>query len=118
MLQRLRATAALARFVLAWFALSLGVAMAAPLVQPHALQLICGGGTIKLLQDNGDAPASTLTMDCALCAPAIVPPPQPVTLALLAPAAPGPVLAPQAHGIDRLAVLQPPARGPPLLGAA
>mgnify|MGYP003343909841 CR=1 FL=1 len=38
----------LARFVLVWFALSLGVAMASPLVAPKSMELVCTtGGTMK-----------------------------------------------------------------------
>jgi hypothetical protein len=113
-MHRFRATACLARLVLAWFALSLGVAMASPLVQPRALQLICGAGAVKLLlqQDDGQPPATALTLDCALCSPAVVPPPAAVSVAL-ATLPPLPMPEAAAHENDVRTVLRPLPRGPP-----
>ena len=77
-MQSLRQARFLARLVLAWFALAIGVAVAAPVVQPKATQLVCSGGTMKLLvQGDGDDPssASALTLDCPLCATPAGPPP-------------------------------------------
>ena len=57
-LRRLRLLTCL---VLAWFALSVGVAMASPLVQPQALQWVCSGtGEMKMLlsTDDGAGPAA------------------------------------------------------------
>jgi len=112
-MRRLRSAAFLARCVLAWFVVALGVAVAAPLVQPRALQLVCGAGAVKLLpQDGEDAAPAALTLDCALCAPALGPPPP--AFALVLPAAGSPqqrvlVAAPPADAAD----LHPPPRGPP-----
>lgn len=113
-MQRLRATAFFARLVLAWFALTVGVSMASPLVRPTGVQWICGGGAVKLApQDGGGAPAVKLTLDCALCAPAVAPPP-PVVAAM-------PVVR-QVHAVPEVPVreisahraeLRPPVRGPP-----
>ena len=115
-MQSLRNALFLARIVLAWFALSIGVAVASPLVNPQAIELICSGsGAMKVLvksADGSQAPA-TATLDCPLCA-SIAGPPPPLAGAL-------PV--PQPHGI----AVQPipcaptaartaaplPARGPP-----
>lgn len=112
-MHRLRSTALLARFVLAWFVVSVGAAMASPLVQPRGLQLVCGAGAVKLLpQDDGDAPASALKLDCAFCTPAVVPPPA----AQAVPAVAQPTLPPAQHlqMLREGAEVQGPlARGPP-----
>ena len=61
----------LTRWVLVWFALSLGVAIAAPMVNPQVTDLVCAtNGSMKLVVVAGDAtdtPASTHTLDCPLC---------------------------------------------------
>jgi hypothetical protein len=115
-MQALRRANFLARLVLAWFALTLGVAVASPMVHPQAMELVCSGvGALKLV-DNGDgstAPASGHTLDCPLCASFSAPPATasiPVALALpradLVAAIPG----------SRVAVRSAaplPARGPP-----
>ena len=114
-MQRLRQARFLARLVLAWFALSLGVAVASPLVQPRTLELVCSGsGAMKLLvkaDTGGEAPASH-TLDCPLCA-AVAPPPPVVAAAEYSP--------PLAHGLRSIpaarlaaATAAPlPPRGPP-----
>lgn len=44
------------RWVLVWFALSLGVAMASPLVNPRSLEMVCSGmGVMTLIVHTGDA---------------------------------------------------------------
>lgn len=112
-MQSLRSARLLARFVLAWFALVVGIAVAAPLVEPDALQVICSGSGMKLVAvggDEGESP-TVATLDCPLCA-AVAPPPAVVTL---------PQPQPLAHVLQsvpaaRLAALTapvPPARGPP-----
>lgn len=108
-----------ARLVLATWLLSLGVAIASPLVQPRGLEMVCAGGVMKLVapSDDGDAPPATAQGDCPLCAshgglppaPAVagvVHPPQQETLPL--PAEPRPTLA---------ALAPLPARGPPVARA-
>ena len=59
----------LARLVLAWFALSLGVAIASPLIKHTDIEVVCSGASVKLLVkgDSGSQPASH-TLDCPLCA--------------------------------------------------
>lgn len=87
-MQTLRNAQLLARFVLVWFALSVGVAIASPLVQPKSMQLVCsaaGAITVQFDQADGDISASQAnTLDCPLCAAAGAPPPQ-VALQVLAP---------------------------------
>jgi hypothetical protein len=116
-MHRLRHASFLARCVLAWFVLALGAAIASPIVQPQAMELICtGSGAMKVLVKTADgAPeASTHTLDCPLCATVGTPPPaaravaephQPLAHALR------PVAA--AH-ITWFTAAPPPARGPPL----
>ena len=73
----LRSARTLARLVLVWFALSLGVAVASPLVNPQAMELICSGsGVIKVLvkTDDGVKEQSRHMLDCPLCAATGSPP--------------------------------------------
>jgi hypothetical protein len=72
-LQTLRQAKFLARFVLAWFVLSLGVAIASPMVNPNGAQLICSGASVKLVNADGDETASAHTLDCPLCGSGAVP---------------------------------------------
>ncbi|MFA7160349.1 MAG: DUF2946 domain-containing protein [Kiritimatiellia bacterium] len=74
----LRSAKNLARLVLVWFALSLGAAVASPLIKPQAMELVCSGsGAMKLLvkSDDGSKDASSFTLDCPLCATSSAPPP-------------------------------------------
>jgi hypothetical protein len=115
-MQALRNAAFLARLVLAWFALSLGVAIASPVVKPQAIELICSGaGVVKVVSqgDDNGTPAGLHTLDCPLCA-ATGAPPAPAQ-GLVAMARPlGHVL--QSIPAARIAALTAaplPARGPP-----
>ena len=79
-MEPLRRARHLARLVLAWFALALGVAAAAPLVHPQAIELVCGaGGQIKAVvhTDDGAVELGAAHLDCALCLVASAPPPAP-----------------------------------------
>src|SRR6185369_782507 len=103
----------LARFVLAWFVLHVGAGIAAPLLQPQALQVVCAGSGLKLVPDGGgDAQVVTGALDCPLCSPALAPPPAPVAVPQLQPP---PLLAvAQVQPIaPRATQAPPPARGPP-----
>lgn len=75
----LRTSSTLIRLVLAWFALTLGVAMASPLVAPKTMEMICSdGGTMRLIvvDKNGEVvEAGQHTLDCAMCLPAYLPAP-------------------------------------------
>jgi hypothetical protein len=108
----------LSRLVLVWFVLSLGVAVASPIVKPQDILLVCtGSGAMKMLVQADDGSASEVssnTMDCPLCAPMVAPPPipywaaepaQPLAYALQA--------IPSAHIAARTAAPLP-ARGPPI----
>ena len=116
-LQALRNAQLIARFMLVWFVLSLGAAVASPLVNPQATELICSGsGVMKLLvinADGGSTEVASRMLDCPLCASVSAPPPAAKTVA--EPAQPlGPVLQtfPAAH-IAALTAAPPPGRGPP-----
>jgi predicted short-subunit dehydrogenase-like oxidoreductase (DUF2520 family) len=78
-MQSLRNAHRIARFVLVWFALSIGVAVASPIVKPQAMELICSGaGMVKMLvktDDGGSKEVSLHTLDCPLCATSSAPPP-------------------------------------------
>jgi hypothetical protein len=115
-MQTLRRANTLARFVLVWFALSIGVAIASPIVKPQAMELICSSsGAMKVLvkTDDGVKELSGHTLDCPLCASISAPPP--VARLMAEPAQPlayvlQSILA--AH-IAALTAAPLPARGPP-----
>ena len=77
-MQTLRRARFLASLVLVWFALSIGAAIASPLVRPQSMELICSGsGAMKLLvktSEGGTAPAPH-SLECPLCASLGAPPP-------------------------------------------
>jgi hypothetical protein len=118
-MQYMRSAHNIARFVLVWFALSIGVAIASPLVKPQSMQLICSdSGAMKVLtsNDDGNTPTTGHTLDCLLCAGIGAPPPlvasikfdpvQPLAYALQSIAS--------AHIVSATAAPLP-ARGPPSL---
>ena len=115
-MQTLRNAHLLTRFVLVWFALSIGVAIASPLVKPQASLLICTGMGMMKIQVQGDDGSPDLTpktLDCPFCAASCAPPP----MATLAPEPVSPLAyvlqsIPSAH-IAALTAAPPPARGPP-----
>ncbi|MEJ7686602.1 MAG: DUF2946 family protein [Variovorax sp.] len=84
----LRRAHCLSRLVLLWFVLSLGAAVASPLVNPQALELVCSSvGEVKVIvqTDDGGEELGAGHIDCPLCIPsgaasppAIVAPPPPV----------------------------------------
>ena len=109
----------LARFVLAWFALYLGAATAAPLLAPGGYAVVCSadGGARLVPTDDAGLPAGDATpmLDCPLCVPASAPPP-PTTLQAETPPQPFAYRAPTAESPARASALEaapPPARGPP-----
>jgi hypothetical protein len=69
----------LARLTLVWFALSLAVAVAAPIVHPQSMEVICTSpGMAKLvLQSDDSGPVSDMSQwECPLCMlPFSAPPP-------------------------------------------
>ncbi len=77
-MQAQRSILFIARWVLIWFVLSLGPAIASPMVKPQAMELICSGaGVMKLVKqlDDDSTELGGLTLDCPLCASLSAPPP-------------------------------------------
>jgi len=109
-----------ASLVLAWFVLSLGVAIASPIVQPRMTQLVCtSAGAVKIVVQTDDGAqdlGASHMMDCSLCFLMGAPPPAPA-LASLPNVQPLAFVA-QSIPAARLAAATAaplPARGPPLL---
>lgn len=81
MLSRLRLARHLACFMLAWFVLTLGAAVASPVVAPKTTQWVCSGPAMKMVvaDDQGNwVEIGHGGMDCPLCAVLSAPPTQPV----------------------------------------
>ena len=121
LLPNLRRATVLARWshwVLLSFVLSLGVAIASPMVNPQATQLICsaaGGMKVIVTSADGSSEVASQSMDCPLCVSIIAPPPvlklsfepaQPLSYALQS--IPAAIIA-------KRTAAPPPARGPPNL---
>ncbi|TXH87378.1 MAG: DUF2946 domain-containing protein [Rhodoferax sp.] len=78
-MQRLRNAQFLTRLVLVWFALFVGVATAAPILNPQSKQLVCSAtGQMKLVasDDASDEGSSHIGLECVLCTGVSAPPPQ------------------------------------------
>ena len=117
LLHTLRQARQLTRFVLVWFALALGVAMASPLVSPKSIDVVCSsGGVMKLVaSDGGDEGPSSSAMDCPLCL-SVAFPPVPLALQVVKPSPLSHALQPIAAAHIALATAPPlPSRGPPAL---
>ena len=117
-MQILRNAHLIARFVLVWFALSMGVAMASPLVNPQSIEVICAGASgMKLLiqTDDGSRELGCNTLDCPLCGMlGAAPPPSPSLDKQASVQALGHVLQTiPAAILAALTAAPPPARGPP-----
>ncbi len=113
----LRNAIQLTRLVLVWFALSVGVAIASPVLNPKGMDMVCTGtGMMKVVVVGDDDSASSVkTMDCPLCVAISAPPPE-FNTTLTQPS-------PLAHALQPIAaariaaVTAPPlpSRGPPAL---
>ena len=117
MLHTLRHARQLTRFVLVWFALSLGVAMASSLVAPKAMDMVCAsGGVMKLVASaDGDEAPSSSAMDCPLCM-SVAFPPAPLAQQAVKPSPLAHALQPIAAAHIASATAPPlPSRGPPAL---
>lgn len=113
----LRTSLTLTRLVLAWFMLTFGVAVAAPVIAPQTLVLLCSheGSKAIIVDADGDVvTAHSPVLDCPLCLPVTAPPPAftlplpgpAFTLVLSAGAAP-------VHHLPAPIGAPLPARGPP-----
>lgn len=134
-LHTLRQPSGIARWVLVWFALYLGVAVAAPWVRPQAMTLACGatGGLKLVLLDSSTASASSAadtpagpnatpdepraghTLDCPLCMTASAPPPLLVAYQPLSPDCPHALLPLEVARLATLIDGPGQARAPPAL---
>jgi hypothetical protein len=116
LLHTLRSSPWLARLALLWFALTLGAAVASPLVHPQSELVICSGVGMQkvVLNDDGTVTTSNVSgMSCPLCL--IGGAPLPAAVLTLAPThSLGHVRhsTPASH-IATLTAAPPPARGPP-----
>ena len=112
----LRPARNLARLVLAWFVLALGVAVASPLVKPQSWQMVCSAaGAVKLvnIDDTGLARTGGHQMECPLCWLVAAPPPDfSLVLAPPAPVRDAPVSMLAVRDAARVGPALP-ARGPP-----
>lgn len=118
-MQQLRHARFLARLALVWFALAIGVAVAAPVLRSGALELVCSGsGAMKLVVLGADGQALPLghALDCPLCVQMDAPPPAARTQTLAPIAARGPIRARAATRVAVSTAAPPPARGPPARG--
>jgi hypothetical protein len=96
LLQSLRHSRTLARMVLVWFVLAMGVAVAAPALQPLVLGGICSAAaSAEGGQPDGNATSAHASLQCILCLGAGAPPVSVVAAfsAHPAPAAPLPTVA-------------------------
>ena len=114
LLHTLRKSTALARWVLLWWCMALGVAVASPWVQPVQHMLVCSASGSVTVQDTGlpGAPAGQ-HLDCVLCLGAGAPP---VFIAVLPVANAVPLLGTHpaaALAPHSLSAAPPPGRGPP-----
>lgn len=104
------------RMALLWFSLATAVAVAAPIVQPKTLQLLCSENASVWVMIDADGQAVELgshSLDCPLCLSAL-PPPAQVPTAAVTPAPIPHALTPgyEAHIAALVGAPMPP-RGPP-----
>lgn len=115
-MKTLRSMVRLRWWLLAWFALSVGAAVASPIFQPKVTELVCSSaGTVKLLvhSDDGTVEFGAVGMDCPMCLlGAAVPVATQAPLPALLPRALLPVFHARAFAVAAMAA-PPPARAPP-----
>ena len=116
-METLRRAHRLTCLILAWFALAMGVAIASPVINPQAMELICSGtGSMTVLVSSDDGSSSDLSdhmHDCRLCVVGGAPP-----LAVIFAAHPQPADEPTPALPSSVAALTAApfaARGPPIL---
>lgn len=105
-----------ARWILWGLLLCMGAAIASPLVKPKSMALVCAGTKAVMLvvlnAEGEPAKLLAMTLDCADCLPAVLPPTNNLVRTIEKPvqgciAVAKPLPAPDAH------CLSPPSRGPP-----
>lgn len=117
-MQALRRARVLSRLVLVWFVLAAGAAVASPLVNPRAMELVCtSSGAMKLVlkSDPGSAEASAALADCPVCLISGAPPPAAADMVTLPMAAAHSPVSLNAAPPGVLSAAPPPGRGPPLI---
>ena len=114
-MEKLRRAHRLVWLVLAWFALSIGAAVASPAINLQSQELVCSGahGTKLVVTGDSGAPhAGHHLGDCPLCVTAGAPPPVAAISAAYQPPAHAPVALVAVY-IVAFAAAPPAARGPP-----
>jgi hypothetical protein len=117
-LHTLRNTPSLARAVLLWWCLALGLAAAAPLAQAQGSRMVCSAaGMVMLVDADTGAPASvgTHSLDCALCLFTGAPPPAAQALHFSPTPAHALVALASPSALAWRSAAPPPGRGPPTL---
>jgi hypothetical protein len=128
LLHLMRHSRTLARLVLAWFTLAMAVAIAAPVVNPQGMALVCSvAGQVKLISVDNTAPMNGASTgapagsamgashgwNCVLCMGLDAPPAPAETAHLVVQAAQQPL----ARALQAVLPAEPartlPARGPP-----
>ncbi len=74
----LRNTKLIASFMLVWFALFLGSAVASTILKPGGLQMVCssaGGMKLVDVEDSDGESTVSVSVDCPMCASIPAPPP-------------------------------------------
>ncbi|MDH4480164.1 MAG: DUF2946 domain-containing protein [Rhodoferax sp.] len=117
-LHTLRSTRSLARAVLLWWCLALGLATAAPLAQAQGSRMVCSAAGMVMLVDAETGTPAKLgphTLDCVLCLLTGAPPPSaPANRIAATPSQTGAGQASPSALAWRSAA-PPPGRGPPSL---
>ncbi|MCE2775740.1 MAG: DUF2946 family protein [Burkholderiaceae bacterium] len=116
-MQALRNSNFIASLVLVWFALFVGSSMAASLIHPGTLQMVCSSdGGMKMVdtREGDDDILLAKPMDCPLCASVSAPPSAQRSGQLLAPSTLAHALHPVAAAHLATVTAPPlPSRGPP-----
>jgi hypothetical protein len=101
--------------VMACFFLSLGSALAAPLVKPRTMDLVCtGSGATVLVHADGDgAGTSAMDADCLLCLVGAAQPAGAPAAVAASPCHASQPATPAAEQVIARAASPPPARAPP-----
>ena len=75
-MQTLRNARLLGRLVILWLVLSLGVAVASPLLKPVSMDVVCSAsGTAIVFHDDALRSSNPSGLHCPLCLPLSAPPP-------------------------------------------
>lgn len=106
----------LRKWVLAWFFMALGAAVASPLAHPKTIEIICtGSGTTHMVvhTEAGVVDGKAHVLDCPLCLVSGAPPAAPSLAPVFAPTPSAPVIRSSSPFIAATAAPAP-ARGPPV----